>query len=70
MIAAIVLVHSGLEQMMFYDGRGTHHGRNPSRPSPRAVYVLQATKAGVEAWERGYTIPTMLVTNKRQTGQL
>ena len=24
--------------MTFYDGRGTHHVRNPSRPSPRFSY--------------------------------
>ena len=35
---ATVLVHSGLERMTFYDGRGTHHVRNPSRPSPRFSY--------------------------------
>ena len=37
-IVATVLVHSGLERMTFYDGRGTHHVRNPSRPSPRFSY--------------------------------
>ena len=37
-IVASVLVHSGLERMTFYDGRGTHHVRNPSRPSPRFSY--------------------------------
>ena len=35
---ATVLVHSGLERMTFYDGCGTHHVRNPSRPSPRFSY--------------------------------
>ena len=37
-IVASVLVHSGLERMTFYDGGGTHHVRNPSRPSPRFSY--------------------------------
>ena len=46
-IIANVLVCSGPERMALYDGRGTHHVQNPSRPSPPAFHTAKAGREGL-----------------------